>query len=120
MSIEYVFYSINYSTQLDRDDSLNHNINITADPSPMEVYLGLVESGNGPCRGDTLKQVPKFPSSEVSKFRELQVPNFQVPGTSSSEIKVIKKMFFPISTKNILDTAFCLSTHNRLPSCAYE
>ena len=27
---------------------------------------------------DTLKQVPKF--------RELQVPNFQVPGTSSSEI----------------------------------
>ena len=37
MIIEYVFYSRNYSTQLDRDDSLNHNINITADPSPMEV-----------------------------------------------------------------------------------
>ena len=30
-------------------------------------------------RWDTLKQVPKF--------RELQVPKFPVPGTSSSEIK---------------------------------
>ena len=28
----------------------------------------------------------KFPSSEAPKFRELQVPNFQVPGTSSSEM----------------------------------
>ena len=36
--------------------------------------------------GDTLKQVRKFRSSEVIKFRELQVPNFQVPGNSSSEI----------------------------------
>ena len=35
---------------------------------------------------DTLKQ--------VLKFRELQVSNFQVPGTSSSEIKVNKKIFF--------------------------
>ena len=26
------------------------------------------------------------PFKQVSKFRELQVPNFQVPGTSSSEI----------------------------------
>ena len=35
---------------------------------------------------DILKQVPKFPSSEVPNFRELQVHNFQVPGTSSSKI----------------------------------
>ena len=61
--------------------------------------------------GDTLKQVhkfrssqvPKFPNSEVPKFRELQVPKFWK--------KVNKKLFFPISTKNISDTAFCLSTH---------
>ena len=49
---------------------------------------------------DTLKQVPKF--------RELQFPNFQVPGTSSSEIKKLTKK---CSTKHILNTAFCLSTH---------
>ena len=53
-------------------------------------------------RVSTLKQVPKF--------RKLQVPNFQVPGTSSSEI--LKKnvtIFFPISTKNILDRLdYCL------------
>ena len=41
---------------------------------------------------DTLKQVPKF--------RELQVPNFQVPGTSSSEIpKSVKKYIKTIFAK---------------------
>ena len=60
---------------------------------------------------DTLKLVP-FPSSEVPNFRELQVPNFQVPGTLNSEIKKLtKKCFFLFQQKNILDTAFCLSTH---------
>ena len=54
----------------------------------------------------------KFPSSEVHKFRELQVPNFQVPGTSSSEIKKLTKdCFFLFQQKYILDTAFRLPTH---------
>ena len=47
-------------------------------------------------------EVPKNPSSEVPKFRELQVPNFQVPGTSSSEIlkkKLTKNCFFPFQQK---------------------
>ena len=46
---------------------------------------------------DTLKQVPKF--------RELQVPNCQVPGTSSSKIKGKKIVFSYFNKKH---SRYCL------------
>ena len=58
--------------------------------------------------GETLKQVPKF--------RELQVPNFQVPGASSSDIlkKINKKLFFLYFNKKHF--RYCLLPFHAFPS----
>ena len=65
--------------------------------------------------GDTLKQVSKFPSSgnlkfPIFKFQELQIPKFLKKSKQ-------KNIFFPVSTKNILDTMFCLSTFVHIGLC---
>ena len=44
--------------------------------------------------GDTLKQAPKFPSSEVPKFRELQLPSFKFWELQVQKLKKkIKKIY---------------------------
>ena len=65
----------------------------------------------------------KLPSSEVPKFRELQVTNFQAPKTSSSEIlkkKLTKKCFFPFQQETFQILPFAFPRIIVLPSCAHE
>ena len=107
-------------------------------PAPTPRPFSCMRTYHGPnsCRrvidiikGDTLKQVPKFPSSEVPKFRSSQVPGASSSQFSSSgnckfrnfEIKVNKKNVFSyFNKKHFRYSLLPFHALYRSPSCAHE